>query len=71
MMEYIATDLPRNAAAAPCKCNGYADVMDESPTLEEIKAHDCGRSCACCTAAFKCRICGLRFIGKLDAPDYG
>jgi hypothetical protein len=69
--EYIANGLLREANAAPCSCNGYADRMDESPSPDEIKRHDCGRRYACCTAVFKCRACGLRFIGKLDAPEMG
>ena len=67
---YIARDIPRDAVGAPCRCNGFADKIDERPTTEEIRLHDCGRIWACCTAVFKCRLCGLRFIGKLDAPEW-
>lgn len=67
--EYVATDLPRNTQGAPCICGGFADRQDESPTPDEIRRHDCGRSYACCTGVFKCRVCGLRFIGAFEAPE--
>lgn len=71
MDEYTANGVSRDATGAPCKCGGFADRRDESPTPDEIRRHDCGRSYACCTAVFKCRLCGLRFIGKLDSPEMG
>lgn len=73
MSEYIARDIPRDAVGAPCACNGFADRLDdeEGPTPEEVAKYDCGRGWQCCTAAFRCRLCGLRFIGRLDAPEYG
>lgn len=69
MDRYIANNLPHEANGAPCKCGGFGDRQDESPTPEEIKQYGCGRRYACCTAVFKCRMCGLRFIGRLDAPE--
>lgn len=66
---YVARDLPLDTVAAACRCNGYADKTADGPTAEEIARYDCGRGWACCTAAFRCRLCGLRFIGTLQAPD--
>ena len=67
---YVASNLPRNAEGAPCQCNGYADLTDERPTDDEIKKYDCGRRFPCCTAVFVCRVCGKRFIGKFQAPEF-
>jgi NAD-dependent SIR2 family protein deacetylase len=70
-MQSIVEGLSRDADAAQCnKCYGYAEKQDEAPTIDEIKLYDCGRSYACCTAVFKCRVCGNRIIGRLIAPDY-
>jgi hypothetical protein len=71
MSDYMVHDLDRGVDGAPCRCNGYADKLDAGPTAEEIKEHDCGRSYACCTGAFKCRLCGLRFIATFKAPEMG
>lgn len=68
---YVADNVARESEGAPCLCKGYADRQYEEPTAEEIKAHDCGRGWSCCTAVFKCRLCGMRFVGKLDAPEMG
>ncbi len=62
-------NLMRGSEGAPCKCNGYADQQEDSPTPDEIKRYDCGRRYACCTAVFKCRLCGSRFIGGFEAPE--
>jgi len=66
---YVPTDLPRYAEGAPCQGGGYADKQEESPTPEEIELYDCGRGYACCTAVFKCRLCNLRFVGRMAAPE--
>lgn len=69
--EYVVQNLPRQTNGAPCKCGGYADRQEQDPNKEEIEKYDCGRGWACCTAVFICRLCSLRFIGVLDAPDMG
>ena len=59
----------RDCTGAPCPyCNGYADRVDA--TESEIAQHQaCGRNYACCIDAFVCRLCGLRFVGELVAPE--
>lgn len=70
MRALIEGEFPRGSIGAPCKCGGYGDEHGE-PTREEVNAYDCGRISACCTASFKCRICGNEFIARYEAPDYG
>lgn len=69
MRDKIDGSFPRWATGAPCRCGGYAEEMEQGPTKEEIKKYDCGGSGACCTAAFKCKVCKAEFIVGLDAPD--
>jgi len=71
MRACIREEIKRDATGAPCSCGGYGDEMEEQPTEEEIKAFDCGCSFACCTSAFKCRVCGAEFIARRKAPDMG
>ena len=68
--EYVVRGLQRHADGAPCECGGYADIANEGPTKDEIARYDCGRPWACCTAAYCCRLCGKRFIGVFEAPDF-
>ncbi len=70
MRDVIGETINRNSSGAPCKCGGYGDEMEDGPTKEEIKKYDCGRSYACCTSVFKCRICKKEFIARLDSPDF-
>ena len=70
MRPLIAELAARNQSGVACRCGGYADEAPVGPTPDEIRAYDCGRAYACCTAAHKCRICGLEFIVQLDAPGW-
>ena len=56
------------ADAIKCNCGGYASEVD--CTKKEIEGPlNCGRSWACCVAAFVCEICGRRYIRKREAPE--
>jgi len=68
--EYVVRGLQRHAEGAPCECGGYADNTHGEPTKDEIARYDCGRRWACCTAVYRCRVCGKRFIGVMEAPDF-
>lgn len=62
-------DFPRKTTAIACpKCNGYCDETEI--TKIEIKQYDCGKGHQCCSKAFKCRLCHLRIVIKLEPPDY-
>lgn len=50
------------------KCSGYAEKVDSTPG-EIASDLNCGRSWACCCAAFKCSVCGVRLVGKREAPE--
>jgi len=58
----------RDTRAIKCDCGGYAGEVEctqaeiESPT-------NCGRSWACCVAAFVCAICGKRHVRRRYAPE--
>lgn len=61
-------DLPRSATSAPCpNCNGYSDEAE--CTDDEVAMQSCGRRYACCISAFVCRLCGTRFVARLEAPE--
>lgn len=56
-----------NAVECP-KCSGFAEPVD--CTAEEIASDlNCGRSWACCVAAFKCKKCGTRLLTNRPAPE--
>jgi len=60
--------LERDTKALPCPiCNGFCDIVPM--TQKEIKKHDCGKGHQCCSQAFKCRLCGIKIIVGLEAPD--
>jgi len=61
--------LPRHKDAVEClKCGGYAEEAES--TEEEIAGRlNCGKSRACCCAAFLCRKCGARMVGQRNAPE--
>lgn len=69
MTQVVDIELKRDAAGAPCPCNGYAD-RDDSVTPEELSLQTCGSSFACCVAAFVCRLCGKRFVVRLPSPEW-
>lgn len=69
-------EVERDAKGTYCSCNGYADKIEYReegfPSKEEIKALDCGRGMGeypCCLVAFKCRLCGKRFLLEREAPE--
>lgn len=66
---FIGWYVSRRADAVECfRCGGYAPEVDS--TDEEIHSElNCGRSFACCCAAFACKKCGARMVGKREAPD--
>lgn len=51
-----------------CSCGGT--VEDVETTLEEERAHGCGRI-GCCVWAFQCEECQTRFLFILEAPEIG
>jgi hypothetical protein len=62
--------MPRERQALPCNCGGYADRVNS--TDEEIDEYGCGRDVPgdeCCAAAFVCRVCGGRIVGKCNSPE--
>jgi hypothetical protein len=63
--------LTRDKDAVECiRCGGYAPEVEA--TEEEINSElNCGRSDACCCAAFICKKCGARMVGKREAPEMG
>lgn len=68
--ELVGWSLPRDAEAVPCTCNGYADRVE--CTAAECREFGCGRDrpgWECCARAFRCRLCGKRFVGSAEAPE--
>lgn len=63
------TWLERGTEAVEClKCSGFSERVDSTP--DEIASElNCGKSYACCCAAFVCKKCGARMVGKLAAPE--
>lgn len=66
-------EVERYATGTYCSCNGYADRIESGkegyPTEEEIEELDCGRWYCCCLVAFRCRLCGKRFLLNQAAPE--
>ena len=61
-------DIGRGIDAIKCSCGGYAGEAD--CTEDEIKGSlNCGRSWACCVAAFVCALCGKRHLRRREAPE--
>jgi hypothetical protein len=68
--------LDRNTQAIPCPiCNGFCDtverakaeirvIRDHMETLSLLPSQSCSR-------AFKCRLCKVRIIAGLEAPEMG
>lgn len=69
MREKIGEDYPRNSVGVKCSCGGYAEATGEEPTGDEVKAYDCVRPYACCTAVFRCVVCGKEMIAGFESPD--
>ena len=71
MTTTILGDLPREVTAHACTCGGYCDPVDS--TKGECKEHGCFRDSPgneCCAASFICRLCGERYAGSREAPEY-
>lgn len=49
-------------------CHGYCEETEctEDEILSDL---NCGRTYACCCVAFKCKLCGKRWVGKANAPE--
>lgn len=71
------TYLGRELAAVPCQCGGYCDRVP--CTQEEMNEHGCRSDRhkaetyerpACCARAFVCRVCGRRYAGSAESPDF-
>lgn len=70
MSETIKLDeaISIHADAVRCPCGGYAAQV--GCTDEEIASDmNCGRSWACCVAAFVCSLCGKRLVASREAPE--
>ena len=70
IIEKLDTDFDRAAKGIPCKCKGYAKLVDS--TQEECDEHGCGRDrpgYECCARSFECLICGTRIVGAAEAPE--
>ena len=64
----VSDRVPRDATGIKCVCGGYADEVE--CTQEEIRSDmNCGRSFACCVAAFVCILCQKRLVGTREAPE--
>jgi hypothetical protein len=66
---FLEWNLSRLSEGVECpRCGGYAPEVDSTP--EEIESElNCGRSWACCCAAFVCNKCGTRLVGHREAPE--
>lgn len=63
------TWLSRSTEAVEClKCGGFSPEV-ESTEAEINSELNCGSSYACCCAAFVCKKCGARMVGKREAPE--
>jgi hypothetical protein len=60
----LTDDLPRERDAVKCECGGYAGLVDA--TAEEMRL----AGCDCCARAFVCIVCGQRYAGSAEAPEY-
>ena len=64
----LETSIPRGADGVKCLCGGYAEETE--CTRDEIRGPvNCGRSWACCVAAFICVVCGSRIVAGREAPE--
>ena len=67
----LAESLERGTDAVKCECGGYCEACEY--TDDEARKYGCGRELIfkyqCCVAAFKCVICGTRYVGRFEAPD--
>lgn len=61
----------REASGIKCQCGGFCDLVNS--TTDECKRYGCGRDTPgfeCCAVAFVCCLCGQRYVGKREAPEY-
>lgn len=65
----LKDSLERYTDSIACpECSGFSEKVDVTPA--EIEEHQrCGRSYACCIAAFECKLCKLRIIAQLESPE--
>ena len=56
----------RELSEAKCSCGGEVVSVEQTP--EEQKTHNCGRGC--CGFALACKVCKVRFVVAVAAPDY-
>jgi hypothetical protein len=63
----VTDAIPRERDAIKCDCGGYAGLVDSTP--DESRSHGCGRG-GCCTRSFICVLCGKRYVGRAESPEY-
>lgn len=67
IVKELSLSVDRNAKSIKCKCGGFAEEV--SCSQEEIQKYGCGRSYSCCSRAFVCCLCKIRWVGTAEAPE--
>lgn len=58
----------QNSIECP-SCSGFAELVESNEDEIRNYKYNCRRDYACCCRAFVCKICGVRIIGRAEAPE--